>query len=83
MAIAYAVRHPEEVSHLILHGAYARGSLKRGSAKATELSKALHALMRIGWGQENPALRRVFSTQLMPEATIEQLKWYETKSSSP
>jgi pimeloyl-ACP methyl ester carboxylesterase len=77
VAIAYAVRHPDKVSHLILHGAYARGSLNRGSAKAAELSKALHSLMRIGWGQENPAFRRVFATQLMPEATIEQLKWYD------
>ena len=29
IAIAYAVRHPERVSHLILYGAYARGWLKR------------------------------------------------------
>src|SRR5262249_5037135 len=29
VAIAYAVRHPERVSHLILHGGYARGRLVR------------------------------------------------------
>ena len=30
VAIAYAVAHPERVSHLVLHGAYARGRLVRG-----------------------------------------------------
>ena len=29
VAIAYAVRHPEQVSHLVLVGAYARGALRR------------------------------------------------------
>lgn len=31
VAIAYAVRHPEKVSHLTLYGAYARGWAKRDS----------------------------------------------------
>lgn len=30
VAIAYAVRHPERVSRLILYGGYARGPLERG-----------------------------------------------------
>ena len=77
VAIAYAVRHPERVSHLILHGSYARGSLRRGSADAAEVARALHSLMRIGWGQENPAFRRIFATQLMPEATLDQLGWFD------
>ena len=29
LAITYAVRYPDRVSHLILHGGYARGRLKR------------------------------------------------------
>ena len=31
IAIKYAARHPERVSHLIIHGAYARGFLHRGN----------------------------------------------------
>ena len=31
IAIAYAVRHPERVTHLVLHGGYARGRLVRSS----------------------------------------------------
>ena len=34
IAIAYAVRHPERVSHLILHGGYARGRLQRAADAA-------------------------------------------------
>jgi pimeloyl-ACP methyl ester carboxylesterase len=29
-AIAYAVRNPERVSHLVLYGSYARGRYRRG-----------------------------------------------------
>lgn len=77
VALAYAFRHPDKVSHLILHGAYARGRLNRGVAKAEDMAEALISLMRLGWGHENPAFRRVFATQLMPEATIEQLRWFD------
>ena len=31
IAIAYAVRHPERVTHLVLHGGYARGRLIRSN----------------------------------------------------
>ena len=32
LAIAYAVRHPERVTHLVLHGGYARGRAARPAA---------------------------------------------------
>src|SRR5688572_22219472 len=31
ISIAYAVRHPERVTHLVLHGGYARGRLVRSN----------------------------------------------------
>ncbi|MCB0577818.1 MAG: alpha/beta fold hydrolase [Phaeodactylibacter sp.] len=34
VSIAYAARHPEKVSHLVLYGGYARGRFKRGLAPA-------------------------------------------------
>src|SRR6267142_5802916 len=40
VAIAYAVRHPEKVSHLILYGAYARGWAQRDSAEEIEQRQA-------------------------------------------
>ncbi|MGQ3117423.1 MAG: alpha/beta fold hydrolase [Hydrogenophaga sp.] len=37
VAVAYAVRHPDKVSHLVLHGAYARGALQRATSDAERL----------------------------------------------
>lgn len=74
VAVAYTVRHPEKVSHLILYGAYARGWLNRElTAEQIEEEKLLVDLMRVGWGRKNPAFRQVFATQLLPHATSEEL----------
>ncbi len=76
VSIAYAVRHPERVSHLILHGGYARGRRKRGSAQDVAQSDALLTLMRQGWGTENPAFRQVFTSLFIPGGTTEQMQWF-------
>lgn len=74
VAVKYAVLHPERVSHLILYGAYARGWLHRDlTDKQLEEERLLVDLMRVGWGNDNPAFRQVFATRLMPNATTEQL----------
>jgi len=74
VAIAYTVRHPEKVSHLILYGAYARGWLNRDlTDEQRQEEKLLVDLMRVGWGKQNPAFRQVFATQLMPDATTDEL----------
>jgi len=75
VAIAYAVRHPERVSHLILYGAYGRGRLVRDtSATAKEEADTMRNLIKLGWGREHDAFRQVFSSQFMPGATLEQLR---------
>ena len=87
VAIDYAVRHPEKVSHLILYGAYAQGRAHRASSPdEQEQHQALMTLARLGWRRENPAFRQVFSNLFMPEATAEQLHWLDElqrKSTSP
>lgn len=78
VAVAYTVRHPERVSHLILFGAYARGWLHRDlTEQQREEEELLIKLMRIGWGRENPAFRQVFAMQLRPEATHEELQAFD------
>jgi pimeloyl-ACP methyl ester carboxylesterase/DNA-binding SARP family transcriptional activator len=72
IAIAYAARHPERVTQLILFGGYALGAHRR-SAAASEESRALVTLIRAGWGQDNPAMRQMFATLFMPGGTKEQL----------
>ena len=76
VSIAYAVRHPERVSHLILYGGYARGQFRRGSTEAIEQGEAVLTLMRQGWGQENPAFRQLFTSRFIPGARQEQMQWF-------
>jgi class 3 adenylate cyclase/pimeloyl-ACP methyl ester carboxylesterase len=77
VSIAYAVRHPERVSHLVLFGGYAVGWRKRTlSAAEKEAAEAMLTLMRVGWGQENPAFRQLFTSQFIPDATKEQADWF-------
>ena len=72
VSIAYAVRYPERVSHLVLLGGFALGQSKRTPAER-ERRKALTTLMRMEWGADNPALRQMFANYLMPDATKDQI----------
>jgi pimeloyl-ACP methyl ester carboxylesterase/DNA-binding winged helix-turn-helix (wHTH) protein len=76
VSIAYAVRHPERVRHLVLYGGFARGKRRRGSSRDMEQSDALLTLMRQGWGQENPAFRQIFTSLFFPGGTAEQMQWF-------
>ena len=75
VAIAYAVRHPERVSRLVLSGGYAQGWRARGNPAEIEGRKALLKLVRVGWGRDNPAFRQVFTSLMIPGATLEQAQW--------
>ena len=76
ISVAYAVRHPERVRHLVLYGGFARGRRMRGSQQEIANSDAIATLMRQGWGQENPAFRQMFTSQFIPGATAEQMEWF-------
>lgn len=78
VAIDYAARHPERVSHLILYGTYLRGALKRNAPpQALEQAKIMLKLVELGWGQDNSAFRQVFSTQFIPDSTLEDLRAFD------
>lgn len=72
IAIEYAARHPDRVSQLVLHGAYARGRLVRGSALDTADLDAQIRMVEVGWGGEDPAYHEFFAARFMPDATLEQ-----------
>jgi class 3 adenylate cyclase/pimeloyl-ACP methyl ester carboxylesterase len=85
VSIAYAVRHPERVSHLILYGGYAVGLSKR-SQRGQEQIAALATLVRAGWGSESVAFRQIFTSLFIPGGTKEQADWFnelERRSASP
>ena len=72
ISIAYAVRHPERVSHLILLGGFALGASKRMPQEAAK-RKALATLVRLEWGADSSSIRQLFAASLMPNATKEQM----------
>jgi pimeloyl-ACP methyl ester carboxylesterase/DNA-binding CsgD family transcriptional regulator len=72
IAMRYAVRHPERVSHLVLYASTARGRLVRAAGRDSEEAHAQLKLIEFGWSSENPAFRQLQTTQFMPTATPEQ-----------
>jgi pimeloyl-ACP methyl ester carboxylesterase/DNA-binding CsgD family transcriptional regulator len=74
IAVAYAARHPDRVTDLVLYGGYARGRQRRGQRAQEE---ALVAAIRAGWAGDEPAYRHLFSMLFVPGGTPEQMAWYE------
>jgi DNA-binding winged helix-turn-helix (wHTH) protein/pimeloyl-ACP methyl ester carboxylesterase len=76
VAVTYAARHPERVSHLILYCAHARGWQFRGNAQELEAYAALTKLMRLGWGRNHPGFRQLFTTRFIPDAGPAEMEWF-------
>ncbi|HEU4641971.1 MAG TPA: alpha/beta fold hydrolase [Gemmatimonadaceae bacterium] len=77
VAIAYAVRHPERVTRLVLYGGFAQGVISRARTPA-ELDQTTMVMRGIplGWGHDNPAFRLFFAARFLPEGTPEQMRWF-------
>jgi pimeloyl-ACP methyl ester carboxylesterase/DNA-binding winged helix-turn-helix (wHTH) protein len=86
VSVEYAVRHPDSVSKLILSGGFVQGW--RSHRDPAEIGKhvAMNSLIRVGWGQDNPAFRQMFTSRFMPGASAEQMAWFndlQRKTVSP
>lgn len=73
IAAAYAARHPEKITHLVLYGGYARGRRRRGSEGEIAESDAFIAMIRNGWGKNIDAYVNMFGSFFMPDANPTQL----------
>ena len=73
VAIKYAARNPDRVSHLILHGGYARGRLVRKSESEIEQGEAIIKLIEHGWGVTGSPFLQSFTTMYIPDASREQM----------
>jgi pimeloyl-ACP methyl ester carboxylesterase/DNA-binding winged helix-turn-helix (wHTH) protein len=85
VAIAYAVRHPERVTKLIINGTFANGWPAPGPG-AQEHLEAMLTLIRSGWGRDNPAFRQLWTTLFRPDADSVEAAWLnelQRVSSSP
>jgi pimeloyl-ACP methyl ester carboxylesterase len=74
-AVAYAVRHPERVSHLVLLGGYLAGLLHRSpSPEALAFHDASLRLVELGWGRNDPAVQQFFTTRFIPDASLDEAR---------
>jgi len=85
VALAYAARHPERVTRLILNGTVCgRPPTFDGEHLAEE--ETYRSMIRVGWAKEDPLFRRVFTRIYIPGATEEQMQWFDAlqrSSTSP
>lgn len=77
VALAYAARHPERISRLVLYDSYLHGAfISDAGEKMAQQARAFSQLIEIGWGRKVGAFREMFAGILMPDCTdVEQLKW--------
>ncbi len=77
VSISYAVKHAERVGALILYGAYAEGWAQNATDEDLKRGQAMVDLIRLGWGQDNPAFVQMFGSLFIPDANEEQRLAFE------
>ncbi len=78
VSIEYAARHPDRVSKLILFGGYTAGWRHTATPEEAKEREAVMVLTETGWGRaNNPSYRHFFSQTFMPDATPEELAWFD------
>lgn len=76
-AIQYAISHPEDVSHLVIYGGYAKGWAMHSNPDHVREGNALVEFTELGWGRPDPLYRRLFTKRFLPEATEQQNLWFD------
>jgi len=76
VAMAYAARHQSRVSRLILYGA-GSGDPWRPTPERAAREETYRDMIRVGWAMDDPEFRRVFTNRYIPDATEEQLAWFD------
>jgi TolB-like protein/pimeloyl-ACP methyl ester carboxylesterase/Flp pilus assembly protein TadD len=76
VSVAYAIRHPERVTRLVLHGGFAKGWRRRGNPTEIARREAMLTLIEQGWGQDNPAFRQLFTSFYIPDGNRDQMRWW-------
>jgi pimeloyl-ACP methyl ester carboxylesterase/DNA-binding CsgD family transcriptional regulator len=76
VTVEYAVRHPEQVARLVFYGSHP-GHHAVSLPEDDELDEAFTQLIKVGWERPTPEFRRVFTYQMIPGATEEQMGWLD------
>lgn len=86
VAIKYAAKFPERVSHLILYGGYAEGRAFRQPSQCDVDEQTVLSLIKAGWGQPEHTFAKAFTSLFMPDGTTEQIDSFtrmQRESASP
>ena len=73
-AIAYAARHPDRISHLVLLGGFSHGLLLREPSAAQQAYlEAQLRLIELGWGVRDSPVQQFISASMIPDGTPAQM----------
>lgn len=74
LAIAYAHRHPDRVSHIVSLGGYAVGGMAPGNpSDVVERSRVFMDALRVFWEEPDDLFRAMWAYLLFPDATPEMV----------
>ena len=76
VALAFAIAHPERVSRLILYGTVC-GQPPPWTPEQWAQELTFRSMIEVGWATEDPDFRRVFTRRFIPDATEEQMRWFD------
>jgi pimeloyl-ACP methyl ester carboxylesterase/DNA-binding CsgD family transcriptional regulator len=76
VALAYAIAHPDAVTRLVLNGTVCGVPVVHEADGLIE-EEAYRSMIRAGWAKEDPIFRRVFTSIFIPDATEEQMRWFD------
>jgi pimeloyl-ACP methyl ester carboxylesterase len=57
-----------------------RDGVRHGDDRAADWwaeEETYRSMIRVGWAKEDPVFRRVFTTKFIPDATEEQMRWFD------
>ena len=72
VSAAFAARHPERVSAIVMIGSFPIGRAKRDAPMDRERAEAMRAMMAVGWNDESPSLRDLLAQTIVPGASEEE-----------
>lgn len=73
VAIRFAALHPDRVSRLVLHNAYARGrAIRNGAPEIAEHDPFIALLASGGWGDPANGFMRAWATMVLPMASSDE-----------
>lgn len=86
IALTYAARHPERVSHVVVYGTCARATWAHADDERRRELVALGELIKVSWGSDEPGFRQVYDARFLPDGPIETWRAFDElqrRSTSP